>query len=203
MNQWACSWCTSNLKKNVTLYATDKVLLSQAVDCPSFRASFQLSLGSEGKMPSRGPSSAKYCKLVDERAYFCLPTTTTHMFIASKIKGLPIFSWKIIIESFGLFDYHYFFVKMHVRGAWLSGVLARQSKKKQGYKTTLEKHILQARCVQYCNTAPFHFGQTAILSVCMQYYYVLQIYNTYLCISPDNFVLWADFYILECSRGSL
>ena len=58
-----------------------------------------------------------------------------------------------------------------------------------------------------CNIATLHHfilaRQLSYQYVCMQYYYVLQYRTTYLCISPDNFVLWADFYILECSRGSL
>ena len=139
-----------NLKKtcNSVCYRQTQWTVLVASELP-----FSFHLAAKGKCPPEGLQAQNTANWLTSEPT-CLPA---HMFLA-RIKGLPIFSRKIIIESFGLFDYHYFFVKMHVRGAWLSGVLARHSKKKQGYKTTLEKHILQARCVQYCNTAPFHFG---------------------------------------------
>ena len=122
-------------------------------------------------MPSRGPSSAKYCKLVDERAYSCLPTATTHMFIACKIKGLPIFSWKIIIESFGLFDYHYFFVKMHVRALGQAA----------GYKTT------------YCRKTHFASKVRAILQHCTISFwldsYLICMYVVLLCTTILYYLL--------------
>ena len=123
---------------------------------------FSFHLAAKGKCPPEGLQAQNTANWLTSEPT-CLPA---HMFLA-RIKGLPIFSRKIIIESFGLFDYHYFFVKMHVRAL---GQAAGATK-----LLTVEKHILQARCVQYCNTAPFHFGQTAILSVLQYTMYVPQV----------------------------
>ena len=67
---------------------------------------FSFHLAAKGKCPPEGLQAQNTANwLTSEPTFAYLPT---HMFIA-RIKGLPIFSWKIIIESFGLFDYHYFF----------------------------------------------------------------------------------------------
>ena len=95
---------------------------------------FSFHLAAKGKCPPEGLQAQNTANwLTSEPTFAYLPTTTTHMFIACKIKGLPIFSWKIIIESFGLFDYHYFFVKMHVRAQRCVGQAEQEEARLQNY----------------------------------------------------------------------
>ena len=109
---------------------------------------FSFHLAAKGKCPPEGLQAQNTANWLTSEPT-CLPT---HMFLA-RIKGLPIFSRKIIIESFGLFDYHYFFVKMHVRVLGLAVCWPGTARRSKATKL-LQKNTF---CKQgACNTATLH-----------------------------------------------
>ena len=149
-------------KKLVIVYATDKqwtVLVASELP-------FSFHLAAKGKCPPEGLQAQNTANWLTSEPT-CLPT---HMFLA-RIKGLPIFSRKIIIESFGLFDYHYFFVKMHVRALGQAA----------GYKTT------------YCRKTHFASKVRAILQHCTISFwldsYLICMYVVLLCTTIPYYLL--------------
>ena len=133
--------------------------LSQTVDCPSLLLSFLLAFTWQRRGNALQRAFKRKILQIGWRASLLLPTYYYYTYVHSlQDQRFANFQLENHYWIFWLIRLSLFFRQNACPGAWLSGVLAMHSKKKQGYKTTLEKHILQARCVQYCNTAPFHFG---------------------------------------------